>query len=82
MRRGGAPHRAGAPALDLTVEVALAQGFKYAANRLHRHPHARPEAREYLSGQAWDMLKRTRFWFTRLTLLHALALWALPDGGA
>ncbi|MBT2489699.1 NACHT domain-containing protein [Streptomyces sp. ISL-96] len=80
VRRVGAPDGAGAPALDLTVEVALAQGFKYAANRRHRHPHARPEAREYLSGQAWDMLKRTRFWFTRLTLLHALTLWALPDG--
>lgn len=70
----------GAPALDLSSEVALAQGFKYAANRRHRHPHARPEAREYLSEQAWDMLKRTRFWFTRLTLLHALTLWDIPDG--
>lgn len=80
VRRVGAPDGLGAPALDLTVEVALAQGFKYAANRRHRHPHARAEAREYLSGQAWDMLKRTRFWFTRLTLLHALTLWDLPDG--
>ncbi|WP_078606891.1 NACHT domain-containing protein [Streptomyces flavidovirens] len=80
VRRVGAPDGSGAPALDLTVEVALAQGFKYAANRRHRHPHARTEAREYLSGQAWDMLKRTNFWFTRLTLLHALTLWDLPDG--
>ncbi|MFB9393062.1 NACHT domain-containing protein [Streptomyces coeruleoprunus] len=78
---GSSGGSSGAPALDLTVEVALAQGFKYAANRRHRHPHARPEARAYLSGQAWDMLKRTRFWFTRLTLLHALTLWDLPDGG-
>ncbi|MEU1320591.1 NACHT domain-containing protein [Streptomyces tibetensis] len=82
VRRVGIPEdspdaRAG---LDLHVEVALAQGFKYAANRRHRHPHARAEAREYLSEQAWDMLKRTRFWFTRLTLLHALTLWDLPDG--
>jgi hypothetical protein len=82
VRRVGIPEdsadaRAG---LDLSVEVALAQGFKYAANRRHRHPHARSEAREYLSEQAWDMLKRTRFWFTRLTLLHALTLWDLPDG--
>ncbi|MET9800128.1 hypothetical protein [Streptomyces sp. NPDC006368] len=80
VRRVGAPDGSGAPALDLTVEVALAQGFKYAANRRHRHPHAHAEAREYLSGQAWDMLKRTRFWFSRLTLLHALTLWDLPDG--
>jgi hypothetical protein len=80
VRRVGAPEGGGAPALDLSVEVALAQGFKYAANRRRRHPHARPEAREYLAEQAWDMLKRSRFWFTRLTLLHALTLWNVPDG--
>jgi hypothetical protein len=50
-----------------------------AANRRPRHPHASPAAREYLSEQAWDMLKRTRFWFTRLTLLHALTLYELCD---
>ncbi|WP_241827017.1 ATP-binding protein [Streptomyces graminilatus] len=79
VRRVGAPDANGASALDLSLEIALAQGFKYAANRRHRHPHARPQAREYLSEQAWDMLKRARFWFTRLTLLHALTLWDLPD---
>jgi hypothetical protein len=79
VRRVGAQEQDGAPALDLTLEVALAQGFKYAANRRQRHPHARPEAREYLSEQALDMLRRTRFWFTRLTLLHALTLWNLRD---
>jgi hypothetical protein len=26
------------------------------------------------------MLKDSHFWFTRLTLLHALCLWSLPDG--
>ncbi|SHN35936.1 NACHT domain-containing protein [Actinacidiphila paucisporea] len=80
VRRVGVPEEGGDPALDLSVEVALAQGFKYAANRRQRHPHARPEARTYLAEQAWDMLKRTRFWFTRLTLLHALTLWNLRDG--
>lgn len=80
VRRVGVREQDGTPALDLTLEVALAQGFKYAANRRKRHPHARPEAREYLTEQARDMLKRTRFWFTRLTLLHALTLWELPDG--
>lgn len=80
VRRVGVREQDGAPALDLTLEVALAQGFKYAANRRKRHPHARPEAREYLTEQAWDMLKRAQFWFTRLTLLHALTLWNLPDG--
>lgn len=80
VRRVGAPEGGEVPALDLSLEVALAQGFKYAANRRQHHPHARPEAREYLAGQAWDMLKRSRFWFTRLTLLHALTLWNLRDG--
>lgn len=81
VRRVGAPADAmDTPALDLSLEVALAQGFKYAANRRHRHPHARSEAREHLSEMTWAMLKRTRFWFTRLTLLHALTLWELPDG--
>lgn len=81
VRRVGATDTNGTSALDLSLEVALAQGFKYAANRRHRHPHAHPQAREYLSEQAWDMLKRARFWFTRLTLLHALTLWDLPDHG-
>ncbi|MDQ0798066.1 hypothetical protein [Streptomyces sp. B1I3] len=79
VRRVGPQEQTDAPPLDLALEVALAQGFKYAANRRRRHPHARPEAREYLSEQAWYMLQRTRFWFSRLTLLHALTLWALPD---
>jgi hypothetical protein len=80
VRRVGAMEQDAAPALDLALEVALAQGFKYAANRRQRHPHARSEARDYLIEQARDMLKRARFWFTRLTLLHALTLWNLPDG--
>ncbi|KPC78510.1 hypothetical protein ADK82_30450 [Streptomyces sp. NRRL S-4] len=79
VRRVGPQEQPDVPPLDLALEVALAQGFKYAANRRRRHPHARPEAREYLSEQAWYMLRRTRFWFSRLTLLHALTLWALTD---
>ncbi len=66
--------------LRLSLEVALAQGFKHAANRRRHHPHARPEARVYLAEQARQMLRDSRFWFTRLTLLHALCLWSLPDG--
>lgn len=65
--------------LPISVEMALAQGFKYAANRRRRHPYARDEARAYLVEQATDLLKRTDFWFSQLTLLHALCLWALPD---
>jgi hypothetical protein len=66
--------------LRLSLEVALAQGFRYAANRRIRHPHARPAARGYLAEHAREMLTGTRFWFSQLTLLHALCLWSLPDG--
>ncbi len=65
--------------LRLSLEVALAQGFKLAANRRRRHPHANPEARTYLAGQAQQMLASARFWYSRLTLIHALCLWSLPD---
>jgi hypothetical protein len=68
--------------LPLALEVALAQGFKHAANRRRRHPHARDETREHLAEQAREMLTRARFWFSRLTLVHALCLWALPDDPA
>jgi hypothetical protein len=67
------------PALPISIEVALAQGFKYAANRRERHPRAQVEGRTYLAEQALELLKRSRFWFSQLTLLQALGLWALPD---
>jgi len=63
----------------LSLEVALAQGFKYAANRRFRHPHALPATRDYMAEQAMEMLRRARFWFTQLTLIHALCLWEMPD---
>jgi len=66
--------------LRLSLEVALAQGFKYAANRRRQHPHAQPEARAYLAERAKEMLRDSDFWFTRLTMLHALCLWSLADG--
>lgn len=66
--------------LRLALEVALAQGFKYAANRRRGHPHARADARAYLAEQAREMLRDSHFWFTRLTLVHALCLWSLTDG--
>jgi hypothetical protein len=64
----------------LSFEIALAQGFKYAANRRRGHPHALEEARSYLTEQTQEMLDECDFWFTRLTLLHAMTLWHLPDG--
>jgi hypothetical protein len=65
--------------LRLSMEIALAQGFKHAANRRDQHPHAHPDTRVYLVEQARTLLRRVSFWFTRLTLIHALCLWALSD---
>ena len=77
---GVSERQPGESELRLSLEIALAQGFKHAANRRDRHPHAHPEARVYLVEKAREMLRRTTFWFTRLTLIHALCLWSLPDG--
>jgi hypothetical protein len=71
--------RPGKAPLPVSLEIALAQGFKYAANRQRQHPGARAEARAWLAEEATEMLKRSRFWFTHLTLLHALCLWAVRD---
>ena len=65
--------------LPLSLEIALAQGFKAASNRRMRNPGTSEEARVYLVRQAEEMLKYARYWFTQLTLIHALCLWALPD---
>jgi hypothetical protein len=65
--------------LPLSLEIALAQGFKAASNRRMRNPRTSEEARVYLVRQAEEMLKYARYWFTQLTLIHALCLWALPD---
>jgi hypothetical protein len=64
--------------MSLPVQMALAQGFKLAANRRHSHPCARG-SRKALSDHTWEMMRRTRFWYSRLTLLHARTLWELPD---
>ncbi|GHF08131.1 NACHT domain-containing protein [Streptomyces morookaense] len=66
--------------LPISLEIALAQGFKSAANRRERHPHTHEEAREFLVEQAETMLAHARFWYSQLTLLHALCLWELRDG--
>jgi hypothetical protein len=63
----------------LSAEVALAQGFKYAANRRYEHSSDHLETRDYLAERAREMLKGTRFWFSRLTLLHALCLLSLSE---
>jgi hypothetical protein len=65
--------------LPLSLEIALAQGFKATANRRKRNPCTSEESHVYLVRQAEEMLKYARHWFTHLTLIHALCLWALPD---
>ena len=65
--------------MPLSLEIALAQGFKAAANRRKRNPYTSDKSRAYLVHKAEEMLKYARYWFTQLTLIHALCLWALPD---
>ncbi|MEV5509301.1 NACHT domain-containing protein [Streptomyces orinoci] len=69
----------GTPDLPLSLESALAQGFKSAANRRRRHANVSEKTRTYLVKQAEKMLSRSRYWFAQLNLLQALCLWALPD---
>lgn len=64
-----------------SFEIALAQGFKFAANRGPSHPDAPKSARAVLAEAALGMLKHSRFWFAQLTLLQALALWTLSETG-
>ena len=63
----------------LTLEVALAQGFKHAANRRPPHPRSRIAARAHLAERATIMVQEARFWYSRLALVQALSLWALAD---
>lgn len=76
--RAGSPTRNDPAGAADGLGVALAQGFKYAANR-RLGPQSDRQAREFLVKHAEELLKRSTFWYTRLTLLHALTLWALPD---
>jgi hypothetical protein len=72
--------RQGEQELPIALEIALAQGFKYAANRRPMQQDAFREARMYLAEQALEMLKSARYWFSQLTLIHALCLLNLSDG--
>ncbi|MGP3980414.1 NACHT domain-containing protein [Streptomyces sp. KR80] len=72
-------HTGGTPDLPLSLENALAQGFKYAANRRKRHPHTYHGGRTDLIRHAETMLQQTRCWYSQLSLLQALCLWELPD---
>jgi hypothetical protein len=65
--------------LPIPDEIALAQGFKYAANRRHGQLHTRPKAWSYLEDKAVEMLSHASYWFSEFTLLQALTLWAIPE---
>jgi hypothetical protein len=77
IRRYG--RRSGEEDLEITLEIAVAQGFKYAANRRPAHVGARHEARTHLAERALEMLKGTGYWFSQLTLIQALCLLSLSD---
>ena len=66
-------------ALPRSLEIALAQGFKCAANRRRRHPQSNDKVRDFLVAQAEHMLSHARCWYSQMTLIHALCLWELPD---
>ena len=72
--------RPGEEDLPISLEIALAQGFKYTANRRSPHADDGREARMYLAEQALEMLKGTRYWFSQLTLIQALCLLNMSDG--
>ncbi|MBZ4324520.1 ATP-binding protein, partial [Streptomyces sp. SCA2-4] len=72
-------HTGGTPDLPLVLENALAQGFKYAANRRKRHPLAYEGGRSELIRHAETVLQQSRCWYAQLTLVQALCLWKLPD---
>jgi hypothetical protein len=65
--------------LPIALEIALAQGFKYAANRRPAQPDLLRESRMFLAEQALEMLKGARYWFSQLTLIHALTLLNLSE---
>ncbi|PGH44500.1 hypothetical protein COO58_08715 [Micromonospora sp. WMMA1996] len=72
-----AAHRAGRR-LRLAGEIALAQGFRLAAN-VRRLPLGRPNTdRSFLVEKAEEALTHSRFWYSQLVLVQALTLLSLP----
>ncbi len=63
----------------ISLEMALAQGFRHAANIRPRQTSDEAKRRTALIEQAEAALKHSRFWFAQLVLIQALALLSLPD---
>jgi hypothetical protein len=72
----------GGGSLTVSQEIALAQGFKYAANRRYGQVHSQPAVLGHLQEEALEMLKHARYWFSQLTLIQALCLWEIQTSGS
>lgn len=72
-------HPGPAEPFPVNLKIALAQGFRFAANKRVLDLYAQAESRAYLAERAKDMLHGVDFWYSRIALLHALTLWSLPD---
>jgi hypothetical protein len=79
-RQSVRPDGVGGARLTISQEIALAQGFKYAANRRYGQVHSRPAVLGQLQAEALEMLKHARYWFSQLTLIQALCLWEIQAG--
>jgi hypothetical protein len=66
--------------LHLGVEACLAQGFKFEANRLPHRTTAYTRAQ--LVRLARELLDASRWWYSQMSLLQALALWSLATDSA
>lgn len=62
----------------ISLEIALAKGFKYAANQRDPYSAARYGRDRLIEKTEWT-LKHSRYWFTHLTLIQALTLCSLPN---
>ncbi|MFI2710984.1 hypothetical protein ACH495_12725 [Micromonospora sp. NPDC018662] len=68
--------------LTISAEMALAQGFRLAANT-RRLPVGRQQwDRSFLAEKAEYALRHSRFWYSHLALIQALTLLSLPDDPA
>lgn len=61
----------------ISLKIALAQGFKHAANQRDQHEFHRSGYAALIEKAEWT-LRHSRYWFTHLTPIQALTLCALP----
>ncbi|MDG9677712.1 hypothetical protein [Micromonospora sp. DH14] len=64
--------------LGIASEIALAQGFRFAANIRHLPVGRRDADRSFLVEKAEFALRHSRYWYSQLALIQALTLLALP----